>query len=305
MRLLHSTVIAAALVSLCVTREIPLRVKQFQDRLREGRQCNKTLASGLRTSLGGPKSINNVNSSPWYYCGDYVNSTGSFMYAASSTAASGEDQSSKLTIDCNGTRGGPEDTGLCDRLYHEPAKSTAFQYLLKGSGIPVKDLNTYFHPYVALGDFGAGQRSNSDFVEFDPQDEVVEPLSLVAVVCNEKMFYGLWADTNNDTVPQPLVGQLSVAMAKMCYGEDAVETQQRLDASDLMFLAFTGTQATPGYYGADWGAETPDEFEQGLALLGNKLIRKRVFLGTAAPKGSLPGTLILFAFVAVSLVIYS
>ncbi|KAK8044820.1 hypothetical protein PG993_004844 [Apiospora rasikravindrae] len=277
MRLLHSTLIAVALVSLCVTREIPLRVKEFQDLLREGRQCNKTLASGLRTSLDGPET--------WYYCGDYVNTTGSFVYAASSAASSSENQSSQLTIDCDGTRSGPEDTGLCGRLYHEPAKSTAFQHLLKASGIPVKDFNTYFHPYVALGDFRAGQSSRSDFMEFDPQDEVVEPLSLVAVVCNGKMFYGLWADTNNDTVPQPLVGQLSVAMAKMCYGEQAVETQQRLDTGDLMFLAFTGTQATPGYYGADWRAETPEEFEQGLALLGNKLIKRRVFSGMAAPRG--------------------
>ncbi|KAK8131064.1 glycoside hydrolase family 75 protein [Apiospora sp. TS-2023a] len=241
----------------------------------------------------------------WYYCGDYVNATGSFLYAASSAASSDADQPSTLTIDCGGIRGGPEDTGLCDRLYEGPAKSTAFQYLIKRSHIPVQDLNTYFHPYVALGDFQDSQGSGSNFVEFDPQDDLVEPLSLVAVLCNGKMFYGLWADTNNDTVSQPLVGQLSVAMAKMCYGEHAVETQQRLDASDLMFLAFTGTQAAPGYYGADWGAKTPAEFEQGLALLGNKLIKRRVLPGKAAPMRDLPGPLILLAFMGASLVIYS
>ncbi|KAK8069247.1 hypothetical protein PG994_005863 [Apiospora phragmitis] len=273
------------------------RVKGFQDRLREGSQCNKTLASGLRTSLDGPKT--------WYYCGDHVNATGSFLYAASSEATSTAGQFSSLTIDCNGKRGGPKDTGLCDRLYNEPAKSTAFQSLVKASRLPVKDLNPYFHPYVALGDFGDSQRSRSVFVDFDPQDHEVEPLSLVAVLCNGKMLYGLWADTNNDTVPQPLVGQLSVAMAKMCYGEEAVETQQRLDASDLMFLAFTGTQATPGYYGADWGAETPEEFEQGLALLGNKLIKRRVFPGKAAPKRDLPGALLFFALMAAGLVLIS
>lgn len=105
-------------------------------------------------------------------------------------------------------------------------------------------------------------------------------------------------------MPRPLVGQLSVAMAKMCYGERAVENQQRLDTSDVMFLAFTGTQAAPGYYGADWGAQTPMEFEQGLALLGNKLIKRRVLPGKAAPQRDLPGTLIWLALMAASIVIY-
>lgn len=96
-------------------------------------------------------------------------------------------------------------------------------------------------------------------------------------------------------------------MAKMCYGEHAVETQQRLDASDLMFLAFTGTQAAPGYYGADWDAETPEEFEQGLALLGDRLIKRRIFVPVeaAAPKRDLPGPLLWLALMAASLVVYS
>ncbi|KAK7943296.1 uncharacterized protein PG986_012409 [Apiospora aurea] len=210
--------ITAALVSLCVTREIPFRVKQFQDRLREGRQCDETLASGLRTSLDGPKSINNLGT---------IVATMSIPQAVS-------------------------------------------------SGFLSKTSTLIFTLTSRWETSGQAKEVVATSWNLTPQDEVVEPLSLVAVVCNEKMFYGLWADTNNDTVPQPLVGQLSVAMAKMCYGEDAVETQQRLDASDLMFLAFTGTQAAPGYYGANWGAETPEEFEQGLALLGDKLPLVRV-----------------------------
>ncbi|KAK8117241.1 Endo-chitosanase [Apiospora kogelbergensis] len=271
------------------------------------------LASGLRSSLEGPKCIDKVNPTrqqvannlglAWYYCGDYANTAGSFLYAASSTTASSSRPSSNLTIDCNGIRDGPDDTGLCDRLYRGPTRSTAFQSRMKADGFPAKDLNPYFHPYVALGDF-RDIRRREEYVHFDPQDQVVEPLSIVAVVCNDKLIFGLWADTNNDTVPQPLVGQLSVAMAKMCYGEHAVETQQPLDASDLLFLAFTGTQAVPGYFGADWGAETPEEFEKGLALLGNKLIRKRVFPSQAAPRRKLPlsSALICCVFVAFGLV---
>ena len=136
-----------------------------------------------------------------------------------------------------------------------------------------------------------------------------QPFGLVCrLTCSSPFLsqvFGLWADTDNDTVPQPLVGQLSVAMAKMCYGEHAVETQQLLDASDLLFLAFTGTQATPGYYGADWGAKTPEEFEKGLALLGDKLIKRRVMISKAAPKWDLPSTLIYCVFVAVGLVMHS
>ncbi|KAK6850921.1 fungal chitosanase [Apiospora arundinis] len=299
MRLLRAAVTAATLVFLCATEDVPLRVKELQDRLRGGSECNKTLASGLRTSLDSPNT--------WYYCGDYVKTAGSFLYAAGSTTASSTNQSSSLTIDCNGIRGGPEDTGLCNRLYHGPTKSTAFQSRMKASRFPVKDLNPYFHPYVALGDFHDGQRvyDDDDFVDFDPQDQIVQPLSLVGVVCNNKLVFGLWADTNNDTVRQPLVGQFSVAMAKMCYGEHAVETQQPLDTSDLIFLAFTGTQATPGYYGADWDAETPEEFEKGLALLGNKLIRKRVFPNKAASKRDLPGALIFCVFMVICLVMHS
>lgn len=196
MRLVHLLVTAATLVFSSATEAVPPRVKEFQDGLRGGRQCSKMLASGLRSSLEGPKCIDKVNPTrqqvannlglAWYYCGDYANTAGSFLYAASSTTASSSRPSSNLTIDCNGIRDGPDDTGLCDRLYRGPTRSTAFQSRMKADGFPAKDLNPYFHPYVALGDF-RDIRRREEYVHFDPQDQVVEPLSIVAVVCNDKL----------------------------------------------------------------------------------------------------------------------
>jgi hypothetical protein len=50
-------------------------------------------------------------------------------------------------------------------------------------GQGVDDLNAFVHPYVVFGNVG----SKAGFTNFDPQSQGIEPLSLMAVVCGDKM----------------------------------------------------------------------------------------------------------------------
>ena len=45
---------------------------------------------------------------------------------------------------------------------------------------------------------------------FDPQAHGIEPLSIMAVVCDGKLIYGVWGDTNGDDGAHAMVGEASV-----------------------------------------------------------------------------------------------
>ena len=79
-----------------------------------------------------------------------------------------------MDIDCDGLNAS---TGLCN---NDPSgqSQTAFQSEVQEFGI--EDLDAHVHPYVVLGNEGADP-------SFDPQSAGVQPLSVVAVVCNGQL----------------------------------------------------------------------------------------------------------------------
>ena len=79
-----------------------------------------------------------------------------------------------MDIDCDGLNAS---TGLCN---NDPSgqSQTAFQSEVQEFGID--DLDAHVHPYVVLGNEGADP-------SFDPQSAGVQPLSVVAVVCNGQL----------------------------------------------------------------------------------------------------------------------
>jgi hypothetical protein len=80
-----------------------------------------------------------------------------------------------MDIDCDGNLSYAGD-GRCGSSTDTQGE-TAFKDQVQQYGIP--DLNSYIHPYVVFGNVGSDQ--------FDPTKYGVKPLSVMAVVCGNKL----------------------------------------------------------------------------------------------------------------------
>jgi hypothetical protein len=52
------------------------------------------------------------------------------------------------------------------------------------------------------------------------------------------------------------------------------ETGSSHDDPDVLYIAFTGTDAVPGATGADWTADNFDDFHKSIVSLGDKLVKR-------------------------------
>lgn len=89
-----------------------------------------------------------------------------------------------MDIDCDGIQGGPADDGRCDNDGSGQA-ITAFQWIVESYGTGQTDLDANAHPYVVFGNSG----DTPGWPTFDPQEHGIEPLSVMAVVCGDKLVY--------------------------------------------------------------------------------------------------------------------
>lgn len=145
------------------------------------------------------------------------------------------------------------------------------------------------------GGSGSGGRGGGGWggLTFDPKKYGIEPLSVMAVVCDNKMvriqhkiqhiqhptnknplrkqFYGVWGDTQSSD--PPLVGAASLSLATACYGR-GVDSDGGHSANDVLYIAFPGHEAVPGRDGAAWKAKTWTNFHGSIAALGDKLIQR-------------------------------
>ena len=87
-----------------------------------------------------------------------------------------------MDVCCDGIQGGPADDGRCD-LDESLLYITAFQYLVEGYGTGQTDLDANAHSYVVFGNTG----DTPGWATFDPREHGIEPLSVMAVVCGDKM----------------------------------------------------------------------------------------------------------------------
>jgi hypothetical protein len=87
-----------------------------------------------------------------------------------------------MDIDCDGEQNGRGDDGRCGSS-SDTQSITSFQDIVKGYKKGINDLNAYVHPYVVFGNEG----TKSGWKTFDPEHYGIEPLSVIAVVCNGKM----------------------------------------------------------------------------------------------------------------------
>lgn len=233
----------AALAPAAMALEIPANLRTFYNQSISS-PCpeENILEGGFYDQTDGPQTFG--------YCERGLAGTGFYL--------SGENGFVNMDIDCDGinTPGDGRCGGSDDTQYQTRWKEEVQAY-------GIEDLNTYVHPYVVLGNEGDYSPT------FDPQEYNIKPLSLVAVVCGEKLVYGIWGDTNGDDGP-PLIGEASLALATECFGTE-MDADNGYSGEDVLYIAFAGDEAVPGDSAA-WDAETYEEFEESIAELGDKLI---------------------------------
>ncbi|OTA00985.1 GH75 protein [Trichoderma parareesei] len=251
MRSFDALLLAALAASPALARQIPSNVQSLYNSIRAQGQCKNILKGGFFSQEGDSKNFS--------YCGDHLNDY-RIMYLQGTNG-----NLVNMDIDCDGALGTGD--GSCDSS-QDTQSETSFKDTVASYKKGIKDLNAYVHSFVVLGNEG----SKSGYVNFDPQSVGVEPLSIVAVVCGNQMFYGVWGDTNGDDGP-PLVGEVSDSLGRACYG-NAVNGNAAHDANDVLYIAFTGQDAVPGANGANWAASSFSAFESSLGALGDKLVAR-------------------------------
>lgn len=89
-----------------------------------------------------------------------------------------------MDIDCDGNQKGPGNDGRCGPS-QDTQSTTAFEDTIKGYNVGIQELNPYVHPYVVFGNDNENHKSG--FVSFNPEDYGIKPLSVMAVVCGNKL----------------------------------------------------------------------------------------------------------------------
>ncbi|KAL7952688.1 chitosanase [Trichoderma compactum] len=210
---------------------LPSNLKAIYDNHKSG-TCSKKLSG---TFSGGAS-----------YCGDLAGAI--FLKGSSGNY-------DNLDIDCDGAN---NSAGACA---NDPSgqSETAFKDTVRTFGI--SDLDANIHPYVVFGNSGSSP-------SFNPQSSGMQPLSVMAVVCNNQVFYGIWGDTNGGTS----TGEASLALGKLCFPNEGLSGDNGHDPKDVLFIGFTGSGAVPGKSGANWAAKNTNDFENSIKALGDKLV---------------------------------
>lgn len=238
--------VAILLASVAACREIPSNLKSFYSS-HKNVPCANPLSIKYSSGQGNADTV---------YCKD--NASGAVFLKDTSKGYADAD------IDCDGTGMGTGDCG------NDPSgqSMTAFQDLVREySGGAVKDLNTHIHNFVVLGNDNSPEEGDGG-KSFDPQSANIKPLSVVAVVCGQKLVYGVWGDVNGGK----LTGETSLSLAKQCFPNEDLNGDSGHGDHDVLYMAFPGEEAVAK--NVKWGASTAKEFEASLATIGDKLVKK-------------------------------
>ncbi|KAJ5300326.1 uncharacterized protein N7443_005328 [Penicillium atrosanguineum] len=202
------------------------------------------------------------------YCGDINGAI--FLHTSSNSGGYAD-----MDVDCDGADNG---AGVCS---NDPSGQgqTAFKDEVSKYGI--SDLNANIHPYVTFGNEGSRP-------SFNPKDYGVQPLSVMAVICNGNLHYGVWGDTNGGTS----TGESSISLAKFCFPNADITGDNGYGQRDILYIAFKGKGAVPGS-GADWSAQSSEAFEDSIHALGDRLVGSLGSGASAIPTPTSSGFLTL------------
>jgi hypothetical protein len=188
-----------------------------------------------------------------------------------------------MDIDCDGEHGVGDD-GSCDGS-GDTQSGTSYGENISQWAPDISELNPYVHTYTVFGNVGDNADGSSNvpgYTVFQPDQHGVAPLSIMAVVCNNQLFYGVWGDENGDEDTTSMVGEASISLAKMCCPDDGPDADNGCNGNDFMYIAFTGDDAVPGT-AANWDAQSADDFEASLQSLGDTLVQRIGSSGSAPP----------------------
>ncbi|KIW02779.1 uncharacterized protein PV09_05841 [Verruconis gallopava] len=231
-------------------REIPPNARAFYNRIKnDGCDDGVILQSGF---YNGQRTSQNFS-----YCQD--NSTKVIYIHTGSDFAS-------MSVDCNGDQSDRGDgrCGSAQESYHQTYWKDIVEFYSKGK---VFDVNTNFIPYVEFGNY-APEASGT---KFDPTQWGIQPLSVMAVICGDKIVYGVWADVNLDS--PPLIGRASLALATECYGI-AINESEGHKENDVLYIAFSNAAEDTVVRNAAWNAKSFKEFETSISETGDLLVEK-------------------------------
>ncbi|EZF29235.1 hypothetical protein H109_06456 [Trichophyton interdigitale MR816] len=236
-------VLAFTALSSAAGRPVPANLQKLYHHAKAGsNRCHSPLSSTRFTD--------GHNRSGFTYCGDHEG----IIYI---TGSSDRMALADMDVDCDGIN---RSKGACA---NDPSgqDQTAFKHEVSRYGI--EDLDPNRHAYVVLGNQGSEP-------SYMPSASGVESLSVVAVVCNGTLFYGVWGDTNGGTD----VGEASVSLAHACFSDEHLSGDNGHEKHDVLYVAFVGKQAKPGAKGANWMASSFNGFETSLAHIGDTLVSK-------------------------------
>ncbi|ORY09505.1 fungal chitosanase of glycosyl hydrolase group 75-domain-containing protein [Clohesyomyces aquaticus] len=118
------------------------------------------------------------------------------------------------------------------------------QHKASSAKFGIKDLDAHIHTYVATAvNHSAGIKS----------------LSVVAVVCGDSMFYGVWGDLNGVNV----TGEVTLSLEKLYFPNKEINGNKGHTHHDVLYIAFPGDDAGVGAE-ADWKVSTAKDFEKSL-----------------------------------------
>ncbi|KAL7904435.1 glycoside hydrolase family 75 protein [Trichoderma velutinum] len=209
-----------------------------------------TIPSNLQAIYNAHKSgtcgkpLSGTSSSGAVWCGDIPNAI--FLKGSNGNY-------DNMDVDCDGA---DDKAGDCS---NDPTGfgETAFMDTVQSFGI--SDLNANIHPYVVV----------NEPPYFDAQHFGLQPLSVMAVVCNNQVWYGIWGDTNTE----PTTGEASISLAQLCYPNDGLNGDRGHGTKDVLYIGFLGDGTTPGKSGAKWNAKNVSDFEASIKSLGDKLVQ--------------------------------
>ncbi|KAI9764944.1 MAG: hypothetical protein M1840_007969 [Geoglossum simile] len=225
--------VSAFLASTISARNVPANVKAFYNAHRG--PCSNKLSAEMGDVV---------------YCGDQP---GAIFLKGSGN------QYDNMDIDCDGLN------RLAGKCSDDPSgqDETSFQDDVKtASGGEVENLDAHLVPYVVFG-------NEEEYPAFDPREYGMQPLSVMAIVCGDRLFYGIWGDTNGGV----LTGEASLSLAELCFPDEPISGDRGHGEHDVLYIGFTTDDAVDAE-SYNWLAKSAAEFEESIAELGSKLVAR-------------------------------